>query len=342
MEYLLGRREEFFSFLNQIGEEDKVAILTHTDLDGIASGIFLQKILEAKTKNFTHIKFVDYGINLLDEVAYEFEEEGITKVFISDFAADRSPEFSEFREKFGTFLIDHHILNPEIKDDSNIIKGATEDCAAFLVYDLGKGLIDEDAWHWLVCSAIFTDFSYKKEEHLKFIQRYYPEVNMENISSSTPGLNGRKISNALIYYKNDISRVYELVLSGELDKLTEAHDIVEEEINKYVEEFGEKAEFYPERNLYWYEIDPRFNIASIVTTLISKIKPDISFLTVSTYEDMFKISARNQNQTEDMNLLMKKGIEGLSRATGGGHPPASAAKIRRDDLEKFKENILKV
>ena len=44
----------------------------------------------------------------------------------------------------------------------------------------------------------------------------------------------------------------------------------------------------------------------------------------------------------NMNLLMKKGVEGLRDASGGGHIPASAARIREDDLGKFKENILKV
>ena len=54
-----------------------------------------------------------------------------------------------------------------------------------------------------------------------------------------------------------------------------------------------------------------------------------------------KVSSRNQSKSEDMGELMKKGVEGLEDSAGGGHVPAAAARFKREDLEKFKENILK-
>ena len=61
MEYILGSKEEFFDFVNHISKEDKIAILTHTDLDGIASAIFLEKILDFKNKEVEFIGFLDYS-----------------------------------------------------------------------------------------------------------------------------------------------------------------------------------------------------------------------------------------------------------------------------------------
>ena len=42
MEYLVGSKEEFFRFVDSINDNDRVAILSHTDLDGLASGILLE------------------------------------------------------------------------------------------------------------------------------------------------------------------------------------------------------------------------------------------------------------------------------------------------------------
>ena len=46
MKYLLGSKKDFHDFINLISKEDKVGIVTHTDVDGVVSGIFLQKILK--------------------------------------------------------------------------------------------------------------------------------------------------------------------------------------------------------------------------------------------------------------------------------------------------------
>ena len=43
--YLLGSEQVFYDFVDSISEKDKIGIITHIDLDGIASCIFLQKII---------------------------------------------------------------------------------------------------------------------------------------------------------------------------------------------------------------------------------------------------------------------------------------------------------
>jgi hypothetical protein len=51
------------------------------------------------------------------------------------------------------------------------------------------------------------------------------------------------------------------------------------------------------------------------------------------------VSARNQSMNKDMNLLLKKAIQGLDNANAGGHVAAAGARFMKKDIKKFKENL---
>jgi single-stranded DNA-specific DHH superfamily exonuclease len=344
MEYLLGSREDFFKFLKNMGVSDRVAILTHTDLDGLASAVFLEEILKIKNLKVDLIDFLDYKKELLEEELFKLKDKEINKVFICDLGVDDMDlnHFNKLREDFEIFLIDHHPINSELINRGDVIKTSSEDCSALTIFDFGKEILDTEKWNWLVCAAIFADYSYIKSENLKFIQERYPAVTIENIASSTPGINARKIADALIYYSDDKKKVYELVVNRDINGLGEVYEIIEEEINREVKEYFENAEYFPEKKIYIFKIDSKFNIASTVTTIVSKFKKAI-FLSVMeiSNQGMIKISARDQTGGGNVGELMKKGIQDLENAVGGGHKKAAAARINKKDFYKFKENILK-
>lgn len=344
MKYLLGNKKEFFEFVKSIKSDDKVGILTHTDLDGIASAIFMQLILEAKGHKVEFLDFLSYGTGTFSNALKRLQKENISKVFITDMGADigDSEGFRELRNQIDCFLIDHHPINEDFRTEKNIIKTETPDCSSLVVYDLGKGIIDQEKWKWLVCSAILADYSFKKRENLEFVQKAYPDVQDENVFDSLIGKRSNDIVYSLIYYKKNKKKVYDLILNEDLSGLKKVSDIVEKEIQKGIEMFEKEAEYYFEKNLYFYYFTPKFNVTSIIATIVSSKKPNKSFIIVSDQgEDYLKASARNQSKNEDMNFLMQKGVEGLENATGGGHIPAAAAQFLKKDLDKFKENILK-
>ena len=70
-------------------------------------------------------------------------------------------------------------------------------------------------------------------------------------------------------------------------------------------------------------------------------EPEKTFIVVSYQDGNIKISARNQSGNVDVKELMKKGVKGLDASVAGGHVRASGANIRKKDLSKFKENILR-
>jgi len=342
LNYLIGSKKTFLDFLDSIGLYDKVAILTHNDLDGLASGLFLEKILEAKGIKVNLIKFLDIRGDMVKEISIELNELGITKVFFSDLNIESIDfeGFEELRREKDVFLIDHHPTGENLKDLKNIVKTISEDCSGLTTFVLGEELIDSELWGWLVCSAIFADYAFRSEKNLKFIQLFYPEVTLENISSSVPGMNARRISSSLIYYKNDINYVYNLVKERKIDELSEIHELIEEEVYKLVDDFSENKEYYSEKDIYFYEVKSRFDVLSYVATLVGGAEPDKNFIFMYKTKDFVKFSGRSSNSKIDMGKLMAEGVEGFPASDGGGHIPAAAAKIPEEYVEEFKKRVL--
>ncbi|MBU2562674.1 MAG: hypothetical protein KKF68_03370 [Nanoarchaeota archaeon] len=342
MEYIIGSKKEFYTFLDSIEKKDQIGILTHSDLDGIASAIFIEEILREKEINVESVNFMIHGFGEFQKKVREIKNRKISKLFILDLAGDLIDLdlFEALREEIDVFLIDHHEINKELQNKGNIIKTNTSECVAFVIYNLGDRLFDREKLGWLVCAAMISDMSYKNPENLRFIQEIYPELNLKNLSESVPKKISKIISSALTYY-DDVLKIYDLVKKKDVDRLEKAYDIVEKDFQKYVKKFKENAEFYPEKNLYFYYFNPRFDIGSSVTTVVSDNDSGSTFIGVSDVEDDFvKINARNQGDIADMNQLVKKGIDGLKNASGGGHKKAAGARIMKKDLEKFKKNIL--
>lgn len=340
--YLKGSKQDFLNFVNSIPSDGKVAILSHVDLDGLSSAVFLEEILKVNGINIEYIDFLEIKAEMVHEVGIKLKSLGITHAFFCDIGIDSIDfeGFKELRESIEVFLIDHHPMNKAVSSWDKIIKTDSQDCCGMTCFFLGEGIIDYEEWNWLVCSAIFSDFSYKSEKNFNYMKKVYPEITYENISSSVPGINSRTIASALIYYKGNEKHVYDLVKERNLGKLREFAQIVEDEIDRLVKNFSKEKEYLEKSDIYFYEIKSNFNLVSIVCTIVSKLKPESSFVFMQKFEDFVKFSARNQNSSKDMGKLMKFCVNGLDGASGGGHIPAAAAKIKEKDLEEFKRRLL--
>lgn len=343
MNFLLGSKKNFLGFLDSISEKDNVAILTHNDLDGIASAIFLEEILENKGIKTQFVSFLAYDKEMLEKEYKLLKQKKINKLFLTDLGVDIADfkGFENLRKNFDVFLIDHHPMNSKLKNKKDIIKTDSGDCVSFVIYELGENLFNRKKWEWLVCSAMVSDISYKKENNFEFIKKMYPKITVENIWDSEVGELSKMISSALIYYVGNLEKVYGLVKRKDFGVLKKCRKVIDDEVEKYVKKFKQEAEFFPKKNLYFYYCKPKFNVVSIVTLLLSFEEVNSTFIFVSPMgKDYLKISVKNQSKKVDMNELMKKGVKGLENATGGGHVPASGGRIMKKDLKKFKENVL--
>ncbi len=341
MKLISGNKKYFFEFLDFIGERDNVAVVSHTDLDGIASAVLITEILKHRGIEAKLFNFVNYGRGMFSRMMKELNQKRINKVYLLDLNDSSDYEdFETFNKKFDVFLVDHH---PSNNSGKNIIKTETSDCTAFTLYRIGSERVNFDRWKPLVCATMISEMSYTKDQNFKFIRRTYPKITKKDIHDSAPGELSALISSGLIYFKGKEKTVYDLILNDKLEELKKYKDLVEDEIQEYIKRYQKEAEFFPKNGLYFYYGNPRLDISSMVMTLLSMKQKDKTFVFVSDIKnekDYVKISARNQSGNVDVNTLLKQATKGLRNATAGGNLKASGGKFMKKDLEEFKKNIL--
>lgn len=342
--YLLGSPSDFHKFVEGISKNDRIIIITHTDLDGIASAVFLQKILESKGLKINSINFLNYGADVLKNFSVK---NNYNFLFFTDWSADEySEELELLRKKGKVLVIDHHPLNESLKDKSGIIKTDSGYCSSHALFDLGKNYFDTKNWEWLVCSAIISDYTWDKLDNFDFIKKIYPEIKKNStIWESEPGLIEKEISRARIYYAPNFRKVYDMILESNFYKLEKESKIIEKEINKWVIKYKKESEYFPEKKFRFYYGTPKYRISSTIASIISdKYFREDTIIFVSDAideKDLVKVSARNQTGNVDLGKLLKKCVEGFENSDAGGHIRASASTFPKKYLNKFKENLIK-
>jgi len=344
--YILGSEKIFHNFISSISKKDKIGIITHIDVDGIASAVFLQKILESRDLKIEFIEFLDYGADTLKKIL----NKQFDILFFTDWNVDNYLlDLRQLRKKGNVFVIDHHPFNDKLEDKSNFIKTHYGYCSSHCLFDIAKSgnYFNTKDWGWLVCSSIIADYTWDKSEgNFDFIKRIYPTVKKDaTIWNSEPGKIGNLINGALIYYQPDFRKVYDLILKKDLEKLKKANEIITEEINKLIEKSKKEAEYFSKKKLFFYYGNPNYNISSTVASILS----DRDFqrntvIFISDFKDkegFVKVSARNQTGNVDLGQLLKKCVEGFENSSAGGHKKAAAGTFAKKYLGEFKERLLK-
>lgn len=341
--FLLGSPKDFHNFIKTLSKKDKIGIVSHTDTDGIVSGYILQGILKSRGLKINFIEFLDYGADSLKVVL----RKSYNKLFFTDWNVDSYVEdFNNLRKKGNVLVIDHHLINEELRNKSGLIKTNSIYCSSHCLFDLAQEYIDTKNLEKLTCAAIIKDYVWDKSgENFNFIKNIYPEIKKDSsIWSSEPGKLGELINGALIYYRPDFQKVYDLVAKNDFKKMEKANSIVSEEINSWIEKFKEEAEHYPDKKLYFLYENPKYSITSTITSVLSsKYFPKDTIVFVSDIPEQngfVKISSRNQTGNIDLNKILKKSIEGFENSVAGGHAKASGGNFPKKYLDRFKKNLL--
>ena len=75
----IGSAKRLYEFISRLSDKDKIAIVTHgADLDGIASAIIVNKIIDAN-----EVLFVNY-VDLKENLADELKKKKINKIIFTD------------------------------------------------------------------------------------------------------------------------------------------------------------------------------------------------------------------------------------------------------------------
>jgi single-stranded DNA-specific DHH superfamily exonuclease len=341
MEYLLSSPDEFHEFVEGISKEDKVGIVTHTDVDGLISGVFLKKILESKNIEINFMEFLNYGFDALKQV----EGKDFDKIFFTDWNVDNYPEDLDLLRKKGEVLVfDHHPLNENIENKKGIIKTESKYCSSHALFDLAKNYFDTKSLEKLVCSAIILDYTFTEDENFNFLKSIYPEVKKEKIFESEPGKLGKIIDNAIIYYKPEHKKSFDLILKEDWNSMKEKSEKVEKELSLSEKKYLQEAEYYSDKNLYFDYIKPSFSFTSAIVSKVSHENPKGIFLIASDIldkESYVKVSSRAQSGKFDLGKILKKVTKDFENASAGGHEKAASASFPKRYLGEFKEKILR-
>lgn len=331
-----GSKERFFDFIKKMGDEDVVALVSHNDLDGIASAIVTNKVLEADHLHFVNYEDLNHG--LVDDLRVK----GVTKIVFTDlFVGDE--EFLNSLESFAEVLvIDHHLVPKDFNSARTVyIKGETGYCAASLCYELFSWVTDLEQFDWIVACASIADYCYEKnaEWMKKVFAKYGQKFDLVMIKDSRFWNLQWAISLALIYFKDNPRRVYDSIGIGfgDIGRLGEFAGKVEEELNELIERFKREKVRIP--GGYYWEFTPRFKVTSIVSSVLSGAEPDKKFILSRLEGSYCYVSARKQDKKENMAEFLQRAIEGFENSSAGGHVPAAGCHFMRKDLGVFRSRI---
>lgn len=109
-----------------------------------------------------------------------------------------------------------------------------------------------------------------------------------------------------------------------------------EEIEKRYKKLLERASAEPDSgNLIFFQYSGDLSISSDLSNELSHKFPDKIVVVAYINGGKVNISVRGKK----VRKIVLKAIEGLEGATGGGHEDAVGAKVKIEDLEKFRENL---
>jgi len=346
MDFLIGTEKRFFDFFADMDEKDRIALISHTDLDGVASALEISMIIGKAD----YLEFIDYSENMLEKIIPEIKRRKINKIIFSDIAIDRNTKGIDEIGKFERVLIiDHHKFKDDLNSENiTYIKTESKVPPSYSCYYLLSKIQNLEKIDWIAASAILADWCYDKNR--EFVDRIMKKY----------GLDGRKecgesikktglwdvscsLSLFLIHFRYDMQKAFEIIGKTGLKNLNEIYkysDTVKEEIDELSKTSYEKRE--TENYGYYWNFSPKFKIKSYLINKLSSEEEDKLFVFATKENNFLRISLRRQDGKIDCDDIGKKAIEGLKNASMGGHKAAAGGEIMPQDEERFRENLRKL
>ena len=341
MKLEIGDEKRFFEFISKLGEKnDNVALLSHTDLDGIVSAKVANKVMDANL-----LKFVNY-IDLNNELIKELKKEKVNKVIFTDLLI-KDEGFIKELEKFAHILIlDHHLSKDWNSEKPVFIKAESGYSCGYLCYALFNKIENLNKLDWLIACSCISDYCHvKPEKWLRNVFEKYGDK-LEYVSDYIRK-SGKfwdlqlEISLAIIYFSYDLRRVYDSI--GEefahIADLGKYAKEVQDEISKAIESFNKEKKDFKEG--YYWEFTPKFQMSSIVSNILSEEENNKIYVVVKRLKkDKYcYVSVRRQDSKGYMNVFLTRLLDGLKEASGGGHKEAAGGHFLRKDLAEFKRRL---
>lgn len=339
MEFLAGDEKRFFEFFSDMDEKDKIALISHTDLDGITSAILISRIIG----KINYLKFIDYSENMLEKIIPEIKKRKINKIIFSDIAIDNETKgIDEINKLEKILIIDHHKFDKDLNSDKIVyIKTESKIPPSYSCYFLLSKIQNLERLDWLSAMAITADWCYEtNKDFVDDIKKKYNLNGSKDIRKTKLWDISCNLSLFLIYFRENMEEAFDILSRTELTNLNEIYKytgIVKKEIDELSKRFYKERE--PENYGYYWNFKPKFKIKSYLINKLSSEEENKLFVFVTKEEDLLRISLRKQDGKLDCDCIGRKAIEGLKNASCGGHKAAAGGEIKPEDELKFKDNL---
>ncbi len=314
-------KEEAVRFLENLKE--KVKIISHKDTDGLCALAILLNYLEKKGIDEEHELLEAYIENLdtLDNMIFiDISLDNVSK-FVTD----------------NTLVIDHHpytkkmdkvcFYNPREKDPKAYIP------AAYLIYEIISEIENIDEMKWIAAVGIMGDRGDLNSKFCKdFVESVEDKEKLEMISRYI-------FSSDLIDHTEGMEKALQIVRKAKSpDEVLENTYLkyCYEEIQRKLVESKRKVE--REGNILFVEVNSRYNIKSIIASQILEKEEGVIVIAYSSRDDYYHISGRTNTST-DLGKIFKK-TANICGGMGGGHEKAAGARINKNKIELFKEEVI--
>ncbi len=353
------------AFLRELTPEDRVAVLYDEDGDGLSAAACVIRGVESLTGRSPDIisGFERSNDYISDSLPGQLVRERVTKIITVDKSVDQKGlSFMHALESVAPVLvIDHHkVITPYQSDRFVLVKPQlvwdTEPSSfptAILAYTLMSGVCDLSSSDWVPCIGITSDSAYPRWKG--FVDSIREKWGLSPIPEDDPFRGPFGVLSGMIYATQVLSpyQLSELLeLLAESDHPQKVLDsgfkslsgILEDEVAYWMKRLETEISIEPEIELVVAKVHPKHGIKSLLINRLSRERfPDKNLLLMQDLGDVrVLISARRQDFKVPMNDLMEQAIVGLPDATGGGHIPAAAASIRKEDEEKFLANVRRI
>lgn len=317
------------------------------DTDGLCSFLLLQRYL-GRGKGVAIKSFPE----LIKDYFRKVHELKADYIFILDKPLV-SEEFFQEAEKINIPIvwIDHHITEKPIPSFVNYYnplsnKSKTSEPVTALCYQV----TDKKDDLWMALVGCIGD---------SFVPGFYNEF-----EKKYPDLSIKSKKALDIYYKSRIGKIAKIFSFGLKDRTTNVvnmirfltkvktpYEVLEENSKNYTmhhrfkqieskyQKLLEKATSIGKKQdkILSFQYSGDISISSDLANELCYLFPDKTIVVVYIKDTKANISIRGENSRK----ILLKAIEDLEESSGGGHENAVGAQVRIEDLEKFKENLMK-
>ncbi len=316
------------------------------DADGLCSFLLLRRYI-GRGKGVAIKSFPEMNEQYFRKVT----ELNADYIFILDKPIVSPAFFKEARNfNIPTVWIDHHDVQVEIPDfvyyyNPTLKKSNKNEPVTCLCYKITER--KEDLW--LAIIGCISD---------RFVPKFYSEF-----SKFYPDLSVKSKDAFDILYKSrigDIAKIFNFALKDRTSNVVKMikflisvkspYEVLEEssknremhlrfkQIYKKYQKLIEKAKSLADNNkVLFFQYAGDMSISADLSNELTYFFPEKIIVVAYLTGIKANISVRGEKIKE----IILKAIKGLENATGGGHENAVGAQVRIEDLEKFRENIIR-